>query len=313
MRLIGDDRQLAAVAAGGVLRDLAHQVGAVTLSEVRRFLNADGSLNLAEAAATLAVRDGRPLRARVLRRPRPDPRRRPRHLCRPGLRRLGRRPRRWRRALLLAPTRELVAELNTRARSDRLAGQSDNQIGPVLTLRDGTEVSAGDPVITRHNDRRLAVSNTDWVKNGDRWTITHVHADGSLTVRHSKLDKLIRLPADYVSDHVQLGYATTVHGAQGTTVDACHVVLTGAEDRNLLYVALSRGRYANHLYLAPGTDGDPHSLVRPEALVPPTALDQLAADPAPRRLPGLGHHRTPRRPSTRPGCSTTRPPGTTTR
>ncbi len=38
VRLVGDDRQLAAVAAGGVLRDIAHQVGAVTLTEVRRFL-----------------------------------------------------------------------------------------------------------------------------------------------------------------------------------------------------------------------------------------------------------------------------------
>ena len=54
------------------------------------------------------------------------------------------------------------------------------------------------------------------------------------------------------------------------------MVLTGEEDRNLLYVALSRGRYANHLYLAVASDGDPHNLIRPEALIPPTALDQLA-------------------------------------
>ena len=60
VRLVGDDRQLASVAAGGVLRDIAHQVGAVTLSEVHRFRNPDGSLNHAEAAATLALRDGDP-------------------------------------------------------------------------------------------------------------------------------------------------------------------------------------------------------------------------------------------------------------
>ena len=39
VRLVGDDRQLASVAAGGVLRDIAHQIGAVTLSEVHRFRN----------------------------------------------------------------------------------------------------------------------------------------------------------------------------------------------------------------------------------------------------------------------------------
>ena len=92
---------------------------------------------------------------------------------------------------------------------------------------------------------------------------------------HDKLGKTITLPADYVAHTVQLGYATTVHGAQGITTGTCHVVLTGDEDRNLLYVALSRGRYANHLYLNVASDGDPHNLIRPEALIPPTALDQL--------------------------------------
>ena len=29
-------------------------------------------------------------------------------------------------------------------------------------------------IITRANDRRLRLSATDWVKNGDRWTITHI-------------------------------------------------------------------------------------------------------------------------------------------
>ena len=144
-------------------------------------------------------------------------------------------------------------------------------------LGDGTVVSAGDPVITRHNDRLLAISRTDWVKNGDRWRVTQVHKDGALTVRHDTLHTTIRLPADYVAEHVQLGYATTVHGAQGITTGTCHVVLTGTEDRNLLYVALSRGRHANHLYLAAGSDGDPHNLIRPETLIPPTALDTLAA------------------------------------
>ena len=93
---------------------------------------------------------------------------------------------------------------------------------------------------------------------------------------HDQLDKTITLSAEYVSKTVQLGYATTVHGAQGITTGTCHVVLTGDEDRNLLYVALSRGKFANHLYLSVASDGDPHNLIRPEALVPPTALDRIA-------------------------------------
>ncbi|WP_281258394.1 AAA family ATPase [Nocardioides gansuensis] len=275
VRLIGDDRQLGSVAAGGVLRDLAHQVGAVTLSEVRRFLHPDGSLNVAEAAATLAVRDGDPAalgfyadRGRI-------------HVGDLGSC-TDQAYAAWAAdhaagtdTLLIAPTRELVAELNTRARHDRIAGQTEDQIGRFLTFADGTRVSAGDPVITRENNRLLALSSTDWVKNGDRWTVDRVHLDGSLTVVHDRLGKTITLPADYAATKVQLGYATTVHGAQGITTGTCHVLLTGEEDRNLLYVALSRGQLANHLYLPVIGDGDPHTLIRPEALIPPTALDKL--------------------------------------
>ncbi len=57
----------------------------------------------------------------------------------------------------------------------------------------------------------------------------------------------ITLPRDYVAAHVQLGYATTVHGAQGVTADTCHSVSTGDETRQQLYVALTRGRDGNHL------------------------------------------------------------------
>jgi DNA primase catalytic core len=276
VRLVGDDRQLASVAAGGVLRDIAHQIGAVTLSEVHRFRNPDGSLNHAEAAATLALREGDPSaiafyadRGRI-------------HVGDLGAC-ADQAYAAWAAdradgtdSVLIAPTRDLVAELNTRARNDRLAGLAEKEIGPVLTLADGTKVSEGDRIITRENDRRLRISRTNWVKNGDRWHVKKVNADGSLRVVHDHLGKIITLPADYVSKTVQLGYATTVHGAQGITTGTCHVVLTGDEDRNLLYVALSRGKFANHLYLNVASDGDPHNLIRPEALIPPTALDRIA-------------------------------------
>ena len=34
------------------------------------------------------------------------------------------------------------------------------------------------------------------------------------------------LPADYVAEHLALGYASTVHAAQGATVDTTHAVVT---------------------------------------------------------------------------------------
>jgi hypothetical protein len=54
VRLIGDDQQLAAIGAGGVLRDIQASHGAVRLTELHRFHDP------AEAAASLALRDGRP-------------------------------------------------------------------------------------------------------------------------------------------------------------------------------------------------------------------------------------------------------------
>ena len=54
VRLIGDDQQLAAIGAGGILRDIKHTHGALHLTELHRFTNP------AEAAASLALRDGNP-------------------------------------------------------------------------------------------------------------------------------------------------------------------------------------------------------------------------------------------------------------
>jgi conjugative relaxase-like TrwC/TraI family protein len=54
VRLVGDDQQLAAIGAGGVLRDITQTHGALHLAELHRFTDP------AEAAASLALRDGKP-------------------------------------------------------------------------------------------------------------------------------------------------------------------------------------------------------------------------------------------------------------
>ena len=87
-----------------------------------------------------------------------------------------------------------------------------------------------------------------------------------------RLGEALSLPADYVGHHVQLGYASTIHGAQGATVDTTHTVVAGTESRQGLYVALSRGRNENHLYLS---DAEP--------VADGVALD-LPADRGPREV-----------------------------
>lgn len=52
VRLIGDDQQLAAIGAGGVLRDIEATHGALRLNELMRFTTPG------EGAASLALRDG---------------------------------------------------------------------------------------------------------------------------------------------------------------------------------------------------------------------------------------------------------------
>jgi ATP-dependent exoDNAse (exonuclease V) alpha subunit len=60
VRLIGDDQQLAAIGAGGVLRDIKNTHGALQLTELHRFTNPS------EATASLMLRDGDPNSTRLL-------------------------------------------------------------------------------------------------------------------------------------------------------------------------------------------------------------------------------------------------------
>jgi hypothetical protein len=84
-------------------------------------------------------------------------------------------------SIMLAPTRELVRSLNQRAQDHRLAADAPSR---QVELADGNRASVGDLIITRRNGRRLRITATDWVKNGDRWTILKLTRTGGLGVQH---------------------------------------------------------------------------------------------------------------------------------
>jgi hypothetical protein len=171
-----------------------------------------------------------------------------------------------RASILIAEDRRTVTELNARAREDRIAARQVDARRSV-ELADGTRASAGDVVITRRNDRRLQVGRSGWVRNGDRWTVTTTHDDGSVTVRRAgrRFGASVVLPAGYVAERLDLGYAVTVHRAQGLTVDTAHTVVTQATRREGLYVAMTRGRHANTAYVVTDTTrgGDMDALLPP--------------------------------------------------
>ncbi|HJQ86167.1 MAG TPA: helicase C-terminal domain-containing protein, partial [Propionibacteriaceae bacterium] len=102
---------------------------------------------------------------------------------------------------------------------------------------------------------------------------------------HSRSQLKCQLPADYVTTSTGLGYATTIHGAQGVSADTMHGLVTGQESRQQLYTMLSRGRHGNHLYLQVVGDGDPHTVIRPDTISPRTPTETLhqilARDEAP--------------------------------
>jgi hypothetical protein len=163
----------------------------------------------------------------------------------------------------VAETQQSVTALNQRARADRII---DGTINPKreLALHDGSAVCQGDQVITRRNDRRLRSGNS-WVRNGDRWIVSKLREDGSVTIRptNRRFGGSIVLPATYVAEHLDLGYAVTAHRAQGVTIDTSHVVVTSTTTRENLYVAMTRGREENHAYVAIDRPDDDHSQAHP--------------------------------------------------
>lgn len=166
-------------------------------------------------------------------------------------------------SLLISESNEAVLAINVRARSELiLEGRVDAT--REVTLHDGTAASVGDTVITRRNDRRLRAGG-GWVRNGDRWTVATIRKDGSIEVQRPgrTWSSTAVLPASYVRDHVELGYAVTAHRAQGITTDTAHVVVASGTTRENFYVGMTRGRESNVAYVAIDRPDVAHAGPRP--------------------------------------------------
>jgi len=190
-----------------------------------------------------------------------------------------------------------------------------NTSGPGVVARDGTTVHVGDRIATRRNDAGLRSTSGEKVRNRQTWTVTAVDQDGGLTVTDPPRGT-VELPARYVAAHVELGWAVTGYGTQGDTVDVGIAVLDTATSCNHAYVAMTRGRHANHALLldSTGTEdaGDllariiarpangesalavQDRLHRAAGLEPPASAGERPADPA---RPESSTRRTPDAPA----------------
>jgi hypothetical protein len=242
VRLLGDYRQLGAVESGGALRLIAGESGAVELSTLYRFIDP------AEAKATLKIRVGDTAGLDFY-----QDTGRIRHGSRQTM--TERAYAGWktdmlagRKALMVAATNAEVAGLCDRARADRVAAGQVEAGG--VRLHDGNLAGLGDLIVTRDNNRRLRAGGRDFVKNGDGWEVIERHENGALTARHLEHHGRVLLPPEYVAANVELLYATTAHRAQGSTVDACHALITEEMGRENFYVIISRARADTALYVA---------------------------------------------------------------
>lgn len=143
--------------------------------------------------------------------------------------------------IMLAWRRNDVAALNNLARTNRRAA---GQLSPHSTgLRGGRNYAVGDRVVALAPD-----PDRRWVTS-QQGTVTAIDAPTrTVTVTFDDTTAPVELRDEQLDDHhLDHAYATTVHRAQGATVDRTHVYADGG-GQELTYVALSRARDATTIH-----------------------------------------------------------------
>jgi conjugative relaxase-like TrwC/TraI family protein len=244
--LVGDDRQLPSIDAGGAFRGLIQRGLAVELGENVRQANvwerealdhlragrSEVALGLyGERGALVVEPTAAGVRERLVRE----------WLDAPG------------DSVMIAQRRIDVADLNVRAREQLRARSA---LGHEELELAGGAFAVGDRVVVKRNDLRLGVTN------GQRGEVVEVDAAaGEIVVECG--GQRVRLDRAFLSSTARDGEPTLVHGyamtghvAQGATVDRAFVLASEGMSREWAYVALSRGRMSNRLYVAAQPDDE---------------------------------------------------------
>jgi conjugative relaxase-like TrwC/TraI family protein len=239
--LVGDDRQLAAIEAGGGFRGLRLRLGASVLSENRRQVETwerqavehirNGDLDLALAAYRA---HGRMVAAET-----------PTQLKETLLGEWWRGFQQGQRVAILAHRRDEVDQFNTACQQLR---QHAGQLGGERLQVGDRAFAVGDLVVCGKNALRSL-----GVANGSRGQVTAIDPTERRITLQLEDGKQVTLTRAYLDERprwwtrgnpdrrtLDLGYGTTGHRSQGVTLDRALVRVAGAEDNSWLYVAATR-------------------------------------------------------------------------
>lgn len=139
-------------------------------------------------------------------------------------------------------TNAQAAALNADIQAQRIAAGHLKTDDHSTTGRDGLDIFAGDTVMTRSNNPDLGVANRE------SFRVVQVHSDGGLILAGED-QRHHHITADYVREHIHLGYAVTDYGNQGTTVDHGSVLLESSMSGGGVYVGATRGRHDNTIHI----------------------------------------------------------------
>jgi conjugative relaxase-like TrwC/TraI family protein len=163
-------------------------------------------------------------------------------------------------ALLICDTWKMADALNQKLH-DTLTKE-----GPTVRCARDQAIRAGDLIMSRNNDAGIAVQpgpgygpthQIDQIRNGNRWRVVAVDTTTNRIAAERTTDKArVMFEGDYLREHVTLGYAATVHSAQGVTADNSYAILGERATRAMLYVAMTRGRDTNHAYIYTRLNGE---------------------------------------------------------
>lgn len=269
--LVGDPRQLQSIEAGAAFRSLHERHGGAEIGEVRRQRvdwQRDATHDLATGRTGAAIQayeaQGMVHSAETREQARAD---------------LIDRWDRDRQAapdqsrVILTHTNAEVYALNDLAREQKRAAGDLGEDVSLTVERGDRRFASGDRVMFLQNDRGLGV------KNGTLGTVDTISTQSMSVLSDDGRSIRFNLK-DY--NHLDHGYAATVHKAQGMTVDRTHVLATPGLDTHGSYVALSRHRDGLDLHYGRDDFASKDRLIRTLSRdrSKDMALDYAEADPA---------------------------------